>query len=79
MASVTSLWARASEGAPSGFPSPGLREGAPYRLRPLARLGWVNRAVVRAGRGSDRVFGLVAGVSSVLASASAVPSPKGLF
>ena len=54
----TSRWALASGGATSGFPPSGLREGAPCSPRPLARLGWVNRAAVRPGRGSDRVFGV---------------------
>lgn len=54
----TSRWTHASGRATSGVPPSGLREGAPCSLRPLAGLGWVNRAAVRAGRGSDRVFGV---------------------
>lgn len=75
----TVCWIRASDRAANGFPLSGPREGAPSRLRPLPSVG--GRAEPRWGPGAARsvCLGFVAGVSLALCSASAVPSPKGLF
>lgn len=75
----TSLWACASDCGSGGRPTIGLREGAPCGPRSPTRLGGRTERLWGPGGAPSVCLGFVAGVPSVPGSASAVPSPKGLF